>query len=245
MNDKKNKIALVTGASGEIGKCIARELNQNGYEVCLSGTRASVLEEVATSLNGPVATFVVNLSESGAALTLVNEINNKVGEVDVLINNAGVTRDNLFMRMTEEEWNAVLNINLNAAMALTRLCIKPMIKKRWGRVVNITSVVGVTGNPGQANYAASKAGLIGMSKAIAQEVASRGITVNCVAPGFILSSMTENLKEEQKQRIVNNIPMKKLGSGQDVASAVKFLVSEDSSYITGQTLHVNGGLTMI
>ena len=245
MVDTKNKIVLITGASGEIGKCIAHELHQNGFEICLSGTRTQVLEEVAENLNERVSIVTANLAEADGAFKLMEEINQKVGEVDVLVNNAGVTRDNLLLRMTDEEWSQVLNINLSAAMSLTRLTLKPMMKKRWGRIINITSVVGVMGNPGQANYAASKAGLIGMSKAIAQEVASRGITVNCVAPGFIVSSMTEALKEEQKQTIVKNIPMRKLGTGQDVAHVVKFLASNDSSYITGQTLHVNGGLTMV
>ena len=245
MHNIRNKRVLITGATGELGASIATEMHKQGHEIFLSGTRTEVLRNLASVL-GPRTFFSSsNLKDVTNAQILIDEVKKKMGGVDILINNAGITRDTLFMRMSDEEWNDVLTVNLSSSMALSRAVIKDMMKSKWGRIINITSVVGVTGNPGQANYAASKAGLIGLSKSIAREVASRGITVNCIAPGFISSAMTRKLNEEQQKRILGTIPMGRLGKPEDIASAVLFLSSFDANYITGQTIHINGGMAMI
>ena len=241
----KNKRALITGATGDIGASIARALHKSGCEIFLSGTREEALEQLVEELGSEVHYFASDLRDSKNVYELISKSHLEMGSVDILVNNAGVTEDTLFMRMTDEQWSKVIEVNLNSTMALSRGVIKNMVKARWGRIINITSIVGVTGNPGQANYAASKAGILGMSKSIALEVASRGITINCIAPGFISSAMTEKLSDEQKLRILSNIPMSRMGSPMDIASAVLFLSSEAASYITGQTLHVNGGMAMI
>jgi 3-oxoacyl-[acyl-carrier protein] reductase len=236
--------ALVTGASGGIGSAIARALAANGARIALSGTREEALREVASGLPESVI-LPCNLSDASAVDALVPQAVEALGRIDILINNAGVTRDNLAMRMKDDEWSDVIQINLEAAFRLARAALKPMMRARFGRIISITSVVGATGNPGQANYAASKAGIVGMSKALAQEVASRGITVNCVAPGFIRSAMTDGLPEAQKESLLGRIPAGKLGEGEDVAAAAVYLASRESGYVTGQTLHVNGGMAML
>ncbi|MGB7406826.1 MAG: 3-oxoacyl-[acyl-carrier-protein] reductase [Pacificimonas sp.] len=245
MFDLNEKRALVTGASGGIGSAIATALSARGAVVALSGTREEKLAEVAGTLNGDTHKLACNLSDSDAVDGLVGRAVEAMGGLDILVNNAGVTRDNLAMRMKDEEWSDVIRINLEAAFRLSRAALRPMMKGRFGRIVSITSVVGQTGNPGQANYAASKAGLVGMSKALAQEVASRGVTVNCVAPGFIRSAMTDELPEAQKNALTGRIPAGDLGEGTDVAAAVVYLASDEAGYVTGQTLHVNGGMAMV
>ena len=245
MFDLKDKRALVTGASGGIGSVIAAALHAQGAQVTLSGTRVEALEEVAAKLGGNTHIVPCNLGERESIDALVPAAIEAMGGLDILVNNAGITRDNLAMRMKDEEWGDVLKINLEGSFRLSKAALRPMMKARWGRIIAITSIVGVTGNPGQANYAASKAGLIGMSKSLAQEVGSRGITVNCVAPGFIETAMTDALTEEQKERLLSGIPQGTLGKPEDVASAVVFLSSEEAGYITGQTLHVNGGMVMV
>lgn len=238
--------ALVTGASGGIGSAIAKALAGQGARVALSGTREDALRAVAAEIGGDAVILPCNLSDAAAVDALVPQAVEALGgRLDILVNNAGVTRDNLAMRMKDEEWDQVIRVNLEAAFRLIRAAAKPMMKQRFGRVISITSVVGATGNPGQANYAASKAGLVGMSKALAQELASRNITVNCVAPGFISSAMTDVLPEAQKDALLGRIPAGKLGDGVDVAAAVAYLASPEASYVTGQTLHVNGGMAMI
>ncbi len=241
----EGKNALVTGASGEIGKSIAIALHEAGAKVIISGTRIEPLEALKNKLGDRTKIILCDLSNKDEVLSLPQKAIEALGSIDILINNAGVTKDNLFMRMSDEDWDKVININLSSTMQLCRGVLRGMIKSRWGRIVNISSVVGVTGNPGQANYVASKAGLIGMSKSLAFEVASRGITVNCVAPGFITSAMTEQLNDKQKDSIISSIPSKRMGNSEDVASAVLYLTSNEASYVTGQTLHVNGGLAMI
>jgi 3-oxoacyl-[acyl-carrier protein] reductase len=213
--------------------------------VALSGTREEALQVVAGALEGEPVILPANLSDAAAVDALVPQAVERLGKLDILVNNAGVTRDNLAMRMKDDEWDQVIRVNLEAAFRLARAALKPMMRARHGRIISITSVVGATGNPGQANYAASKAGLVGMSKALAQEVASRGITVNCVAPGFIQSAMTDSLPDAQKQALLGRIPAGALGSGQDVAAAVLYLASREAAYVTGQTLHVNGGMAML
>jgi 3-oxoacyl-[acyl-carrier protein] reductase len=237
--------ALVTGASGGIGSAIAGALAGRGARVALSGTREEALQVVAGALEGEPVILPANLSDAAAVDALVPQAVERLGKLDILVNNAGVTRDNLAMRMKDDEWDQVIRVNLEAAFRLARAALKPMMRARHGRIISITSVVGATGNPGQANYAASKAGLVGMSKALAQEVASRGITVNCVAPGFIQSAMTDSLPDAQKQALLGRIPAGALGSGQDVAAAVLYLASREAAYVTGQTLHVNGGMAML
>ncbi len=242
----ENKRALVTGASGGLGKEIAKSLHAQGAMVALSGTKTVALEALAAELGERAFATPANLADPAAPATLLKDAETKLGGgIDILINNAGLTRDGLAMRMKDEDWDAVLNVNLSAAFRLSRAALKGMMSRRWGRIVNITSIVGVTGNAGQANYAASKAGLIGMSKAMAQEIASRGITVNCVAPGFIVTAMTDALTDEQKQKMQANIPVGYLGEPRDIAASVAFLASDEARYITGQTLHVNGGMAMI
>jgi 3-oxoacyl-[acyl-carrier protein] reductase len=242
--DLSGRTALVTGASGGIGSAIARQLHGQGARVVLSGRRRAALDELAAALGDRVAVLPGDLAEADAPDRLIKAIETG-GELDILVNNAGLTRDNLALRLKDEDWQTVLEVNLTAGFRLIRSALRGMIKRRFGRIVNITSVVAVTGNPGQANYAAAKAGMIGMSKALAAEVAGRGITVNCVAPGFIETPMTDALGAEQRARLLQQIPLGRLGSGADVAAAVGYLASPAASYVTGQTLHVNGGMVMI
>jgi 3-oxoacyl-[acyl-carrier protein] reductase len=245
MFDLSEKTALITGASGGIGASIAKALAAAGAKVALHGTRQAVLEDLAKTIPNSVI-VIGNLGEPGAAEKVAADAEAALGgTIDILINNAGITRDNLSMRMKDEDWDAVLNVNLTATFKLSRAVMKGMMKKRWGRMVNITSVVGSTGNPGQANYAASKAGTVGMSKAMAAELASRGITVNCIAPGYIETPMTEALSEEQKAKLATTIPAGRLGLPEDIAAAAVFLSSVEAAYITGTVLHVNGGMAML
>ena len=245
MFDLTGKTALVTGASGGIGSDIARTLHARGATVTLSGTRAEALEALKAELGDRAHIAVCNLSDMAQVDELPKVAEGLMGGIDILVSNAGITRDNLFMRMKDDEWDQVIRVNLTATFHLSRAVLRPMMKKRWGRIISITSVVGVTGNPGQGNYAATKAGLIGMSKSLAQEVASRNITVNCVAPGFIKSPMTDVLNDQQREVIMGKIPAGRLGTGRDIAAAVAYLASEEASYVTGQTLHINGGMAMI
>ena len=245
MFDLAGKKALVTGASGGIGGAIATTLHRQGAEVGLSGTKRPALEALARSLGGRAHVLPADLAEAGGADALAKAADAALGQVDILVNNAGLTRDMLAVRMKDEDWQVVIDVNLTAAFRLTRALLMGMMRRRWGRVIGITSIVGVTGNPGQANYAASKAGMIGMSKALAAEVASRGITVNCVAPGFIATAMTGALTEAQKAQLLARVPMGRLGASEDIAAAVLYLASAEASYVTGQTLHVNGGMAMI
>ena len=240
-----DKNALVTGASGGIGGAIARALHAAGARVGLSGTRAGALDALAGELGDGAFAVPADLSSANGAKTLVKDAEAALGGIDILVNNAGLTRDQLAVRMSDEDWQMVLDVNLTAAFRLSRGCLRGMMKKRWGRIVSVTSIVGISGNPGQANYAASKAALIGMSKSLAQEVASRNITVNCVAPGFIDTPMTEGLSDEQKHNLTARIPAGRLGEPADIAGACVFLASDEASYVTGQTLHVNGGMAMI
>jgi 3-oxoacyl-[acyl-carrier protein] reductase len=245
MFDLSGMTALVTGASGGLGSAIATTLSAQGARLALSGSNQAKLEAFARELGGDHVSLVCDLGNSEQVDQLVpRAVEALGGKLDILVNNAGVTRDNLAMRMKDEEWDQVIKINLEGAFRLMRAAMKPMMKARHGRIINITSVVGVTGNPGQANYVASKAGLIGMSKAFAQEVASRGITVNCVAPGFMTSAMTDALSEQQKAAILSKIPTGAMGTGDDIGAAVLYLASREAGYVTGQTLHVNGGMAM-
>jgi len=245
MFDLTGKSALVTGATGGIGGAIAEALHRQGATVALSGTREAVLQEVAAKLGSRTHVLPCNLGDAEAVNGLIAKAEAAMGQVDILVNNAGITRDGLAMRMKDEDWQTVLDVNLSAAFRLARASFRGMMKRRWGRIVSITSVVGATGNPGQANYAAAKAGLTGMSKALAQEVASRNITVNCVAPGFIQTAMTDVLTNQQKDMISQKIPAGRLGQSPEIAAAVVYLASEEAAYVTGQTLHVNGGMAMI
>lgn len=245
MFDLTGKTALVTGASGGIGSAIAKTLHAQGATVALSGTREEALQAVAAELGDRTHILPCNLSDSAAVDVLPKQAAEAMGQLDILVNNAGVTKDNIFMRMKDEEWDTVLAINLTASFRLARACMRGMMKRRWGRIISITSVVGAMGNPGQANYAASKAGVTGMTKSIAQEVASRNITVNCVAPGFIQTAMTAGLDEGQQERVNAMIPMGRMGTGDEIAAATLYLASEEAAYITGQTIHVNGGMIMI
>jgi len=245
MNTLDNKTALITGATGGIGEAIAKTLKDAGARIAISGTREEKLKEVAAALGGDTVILPCNLSDTASVDGLVARAEEALGGLDILVNNAGITRDTLAMRMKDEDWEQVIAVNLTATFKLSRNALKGMMKKRFGRIINISSVVGTTGNPGQANYCASKAGMAGMSKAMAAEVASRGITVNCVAPGFIATPMTDALNDQQRERILANIPAGRLGSPEDIASAVAFLAGDSAAYITGQTLHVNGGLCMV
>ena len=245
MFELPGRTALVTGASGGIGGAIAKALQGAGAKLAISGTRVEALEALAAELGGEVQILPCNLSDPAQTAALAGQAEEALGQLDILVNNAGLTRDNLSMRMKDEDWALVLEVNLTAGFRLARAALRGMMKRRWGRIVGITSIVGVTGNPGQANYAASKAGMIGMSKALAAEVANRGITVNCVAPGFIATAMTDALDEKQHERLLGAIPAGRLGAPEDVAAAVAFLASEEAGYLTGQTLHVNGGMAMI
>ena len=246
MFDLTGMTALVTGASGGIGSSIARALAAQGATLALSGSNEEKLKAFAAELGGDHKTIVCNLSDPASVDALVPQAVEALGgKVDILVNNAGITRDNLILRMKDEEWSQVIQVNLEAAFRLCRAAAKPMMKASFGRIISITSVVGVTGNPGQANYCASKAGIIGMSKSLGQELASRGVTVNCVAPGFIRSAMTDALNDTQKGAILAKIPAGDLGSGEDIGAAVVYLASKEAGYVTGQTLHVNGGMAMI
>lgn len=246
MFDLTGKTALVTGATGGIGAEIARGLHAQGARVVLSGTREAVLQELAAALGERAAIAPANLAVSASVDGLIDAAEAAAAApIDILVANAGITKDGLLLRMKDEDWEAVLKVNLESYFRLSRAAVKGMMKRRQGRIIGITSVVGVTGNPGQANYAASKAGMIGFSKALAQEVATRGITVNCVAPGFIESPMTDALNEQQRAQILSTIPAQRLGSGSEIAAACVYLASEEAGYVTGQTLHVNGGMVMI
>ncbi len=245
MFDLAGKAALVTGASGGIGQAIARALHQAGAKVVVTGTRQPALEALAAELGERAFVATADLADPGAGDALVKAAEAAAGQLDILVNNAGLTRDQLALRMKDEDWQKIIDIDLTAGFRLARAALRGMMKRRWGRIVGITSIVGVTGNPGQANYAAAKAGMIGMSKALAAEVATRGITVNCVAPGFIATAMTEALSEEQRQRLATVIPMGRVGTAEEVAACVLFLASDEARYVTGHTLHVNGGMAMI
>jgi 3-oxoacyl-[acyl-carrier protein] reductase len=239
------KTALVTGASGGLGGAIVRALYGQGATVALSGTRREALEALAGELGSRAHVLPCDLADAAAVEALVPAAEAAMGSLDILVNNAGVTRDNLFMRMKDAEWDAVIAVDLTAAFRLSRACLKGMMRRRFGRIIGVTSIVGVTGNPGQGNYAAAKAGLIGMSKALAAEVASRGITVNCIAPGFIASPMTDALNDKQRESILASVPMGRLGAGADIGAVAVYLASDEAAYVTGQTLHVNGGMAMI
>ncbi len=244
MFDLSGRTALVTGASGGIGGAIARQLHAQGAKVVLTGRRREALDDLARALGGRALVLPADLAEPDAPERLVKAAEES-GALDILVNNAGLTRDNLALRLKDEDWQTVLDVNLTAGFRLIRSALRGMVRRRFGRILSITSIVAVTGNPGQANYAAAKAGLIGMSKALAAEVAGRGITVNCIAPGFIETAMTEALGEQQRARLLQQIPLGRLGSGADVAAAVGYLASAEAAYVTGQTLHVNGGMAMI
>lgn len=245
MFDLTGKKALITGASGGIGEAVARALHAAGATVGLHGTREEKLKELAGELGERTFVFPANLSDLEAVDALGKRAEEEMEGVDILVNNAGITRDGLFARMSNEDWDDVIRVNLTAVFRLTRAICYPMMRRKSGRIINITSIVGVTGNPGQANYCASKAGLIGFTKSLAQEIASRNVTVNCVAPGFIASAMTDKLNDKQREAIMGAIPMKRMGSGDDIAAAVIYLAGESGGYVTGQTLHINGGMAMI
>ena len=245
MFDLTGKCALVTGASGGIGGAIARALHGAGATVGLSGTRVEPLEALAAELGSRAHVLPCNLSDPAAVDGLPKAAIEAMGSLDILVNNAGITRDQIFMRMSDEDWQSVIDVNLTATMRLCRGAIRGMMKARWGRIVNISSIVGATGNPGQANYAASKAGMVGMTKSIAYEVASRGITANAVAPGFIATAMTDKLTDDQKAKINAQIPAARMGTPEEIAAAVLYLASDEAGYVTGTTLHVNGGMAMI
>jgi 3-oxoacyl-[acyl-carrier protein] reductase len=245
MFDLTGKTALVTGASGGIGGAIAQALHAAGAAVALSGTRTAPLEALAADLGSRAHVLTCDLSDPASVEALPKSAAAAMGSVDILVNNAGITRDNLFMRMSDEEWQSVIDVNLTSTFRLCRGVLRGMMKARWGRIVNVSSVVGATGNPGQGNYAASKAGMVGMSKSLAAEVASRNITVNCVAPGFITTAMTDKLTEDQKSRILTSVPAGRMGEASEIAAAVLYLASPEAGYVTGAVLHVNGGLAMI
>ena len=245
MFDLSGKNALITGASGVIGGSIAKILYRAGANVALTGTRSGPLEELASQLGDNAHVLLCNLSDMAAVDILPKQAMEVLGGVDILVNNAGITRDNIFMRMSDEEWQSVIDVNMTATMKLCKGVLRGMMKARWGRIINISSVVGATGSPGQANYAASKAGMVGMSKSLAYEVASRGITVNAIAPGFIATAMTEKLNDDQKSKIMQQIPAGRMGDAQDIAAAALYLASGEAGYLTGTTMHVNGGMAML
>lgn len=239
------KTALITGASGGIGAAIAKSLHAAGATIAISGTRQAVLEELKAQIGENVHVLPCNLSNAEDVEKLIPSAEAAMGGLDILVNNAGITKDGLAMRMKDEDWQSVIDVNLTSNFRLCRAAMRGMMKKRWGRIINITSIVGVTGNPGQVNYVASKAGIIGMTKSIAQELAARNVTVNCVAPGFIATPMTDVLNDKQKEAILGRIPAGRMGGPNDIAAAVIYLASEEAGYVTGQTLHVNGGMAMI
>ncbi len=245
MFDVSGRKVMLTGGTGGLGKAIAKRLVDRGAIVTISGTKKTVLDEISSELSQNAFFLVNDLSESGAVEKLLSFAYEKMGEVDILINNAGITRDGLMVRMGDDDWLDVIAINLTAGFKLARGCLKSMMKNRWGRIINISSVVGFTGNPGQANYAASKAGIIGMTKSLAAEVASRNITVNCIAPGYIKTAMTESLTEKQTSELLKLVPSGRMGVPEDIAASVLYLSSEEASYLTGQTIHINGGLAMV
>ena len=245
MFDLTGKIALITGATGGIGQAIAKQMKDRGAKLILSGTRENVLNQMVKDLGDDVKTVVSNLQDKDSILSMAKDAEACHGKIDILVNNAGITIDGLLMRMKDEDWDTVINVNLTACMRLTRQVLRGMLKRRYGRIIFISSIVGYTGNAGQSNYSASKSGLIGLSKSLAAEVASRGITCNLVAPGFISTPMTDKLTEDQKNNIIKNIPVDRLGSPQDISAACVYLASEESSFITGTTLHVNGGMAML
>ena len=240
-----DKKVVVTGASGGIGGAIARAMHEQGATVALAGRNREALDALATDLGERCHVIVGELNDRAAADAMLAAASDAMDGIDVLVNNAGLTRDNLAMRIKDEDWQAVIDVNLTATFRLSRAVLRGMMKARWGRIINVTSIVGVTGNPGQTNYAASKAGIIGMSKSLAGEVATRGITVNCIAPGFIATAMTESLSDDQKDKLVGAVPAGRLGTPEDVAACAVFLASDEATYVTGQTLHVNGGMAMI
>jgi len=245
MFDLSGKKALITGASGGIGEALAKSFHAAGAELVLHGTRAEKLNALASELGDRAHVVTANLSDRDDVKALGEKAVEAAGQIDILVNNAGITKDGLFVRMSNDDWDAVLEVNLSSTFQLTRDLVYPMMRRKAGRVINITSIVGVTGNPGQANYCASKAGMIGMSKSLAMEIASRGVTVNCIAPGFIQSPMTDALNDKQKDAILGTVPMKRLGTGAEIAAAGLFLAGDESAYVTGQTIHVNGGMAMI
>tara|TARA_B100001540_G_scaffold188235_1_gene166056 strand:- start:18 stop:755 length:738 start_codon:yes stop_codon:yes gene_type:complete len=242
--DLEGKKALITGASGGIGKEIAKVLIDHNAEVCVSGRNLDELNALKKSLGEKCYVVACDLSKKDEISELVKKTDELLGHIDILVNNAGITKDNIFLRMSENEWEDVLNVNLNSTFSILKLITKGMVKRKYGRIINISSVVGVTGGAGQVNYSASKAGLIGLTKSLSQEIATRNITVNCIAPGFIETPMTEKLDDKRKDTILNSIPMNRIGTPKDLSSAIIFLASQESSYITGQTLHINGGLYM-
>ena len=244
MFNLEGKKALITGASGGIGKEIAKVLIEHNAEVCISGRNLEELNALKKSLGEKCYVVACDLSKKDEITELIKKTDDYLGHIDILINNAGITKDNIFLRMSENEWEDVLNINLNSTFSILKLITKGMVKRKYGRIINISSVVGVTGGAGQVNYSASKAGLIGLTKSLSQEIATRNITVNCIAPGFIETPMTEKLDDKRKDAILNSIPMNRIGKPKDLSSAIIFLASQESSYITGQTLHINGGLYM-
>jgi len=242
--DLEGKKALITGASGGIGKEIANVLIEHNAEVCISGRNLDELNALKELLGEKCHVVTCDLSKKDEIIELIKKTDKVLGHIDILINNAGITKDNIFLRMSESEWEDVLNVNLNSTFSILKLITKGMIKRRYGRIINISSVVGVTGGAGQVNYSASKAGLIGLTKSLSQEVATRNITVNCIAPGFIETPMTEQLDDKRKDAILNSIPINRIGTPKDLSSAIIFLASQESSYITGQTIHINGGMYM-
>mgnify|MGYP001307120051 FL=1 len=244
MFDLTNKIVLLTGASGGIGKSVARKMKKSGAKIILSGTKKTVLDDLSTELGNDTKSIVTDLNSKGDIITLAEEAESYFGRIDVLVNNAGITSDSLFIRMRDEDWDNVLNVNLTAGMRLTRQVIKGMLKRRFGRIIFISSIVGYTGNPGQANYSASKSALTGLTKSIALEVAARGITCNLIAPGFISTPMTDKLTEDQKNKIIVNIPVNRLGQTDDISNGCVYLASDEASFVTGTTLHINGGMGM-
>ena len=245
MIDLNGKKVLVTGASGGIGKAIAIELSSSGADLCLTGRNKSELENLQKIIGGNCQIIISDLSNSQGISNLADQAQDIMGQIDILVNNAGITKDNLFMRMSEDDWNEVININLNSIFKLTKQLIKGMVKRRYGRIINITSVIGIAGGAGQSNYSASKAGIIAMSKSLAQEVGSRSVTVNSIAPGFVETNMTAELSDDRKEDILRSISVGRLGKPDDIAGAVCFLASDKASYITGQTIHINGGMLMI
>ncbi|KPB02404.1 3-oxoacyl-[acyl-carrier-protein] reductase [Ahrensia marina] len=245
MFDLSGRKALITGASGGIGEAVARTLHAQGAIVALHGTREEKLKALADDLGDRTHVLPANLGDKDEVAALAAKAEETLEGVEILVNNAGITRDGLFVRMSDEDWDDVINVNLSSVFRLTRALTHPMMRRRFGRIINISSIVGVTGNPGQANYCASKAGLIGFSKSLAQEIATRNVTVNCVAPGFIESAMTDKLNDKQKDAIMGAIPMKRMGTGDEIAASVAYLASDEAAYMTGQTLHVNGGMAMI